>query len=86
MSRIFIRIETTSGSRTIISNEVPARDASEIAQALAGHGLEIVINDDVVSASYTDLIVRKRRIEARLARKKKPSADVIHIGKRSEQK
>lgn len=85
MSRIFIRIETTSGSRTIISNEVPTRDASEIAQALAGHGLEIVINDDVVSASYTDLIIRKRRLEARLARKKKPSADVIQI-KRSEQK
>lgn len=71
MSRLFFRIETISGPRTIISQELSARDASETANALSAAGFETVVNDDIAPVSLTALVKRNRRLAAIEARKNK---------------
>lgn len=69
MSRLFIRVETISGSRTIISHDLTPRDASEISQTLASAGFDAAVNDDVVPVSLAAIIRRKRRADASAAHK-----------------
>lgn len=64
MSRLFLRVETISGPRTIISHELSPRDAAEIANALATAGFDTVVHDDIVPVSLAALVKRRKRIAA----------------------
>lgn len=69
MSRLFLRVETVSGPRTVISHELSPRDAAEIATALATAGFDTVVHDDIAPVSLATLVKRKRRIATAEAKK-----------------
>lgn len=69
MSRLFLRVETISGPRTVISHELSPRDASEIATALATAGFDTVVHDDIAPGSLAALVKRRKRIAAAEAKK-----------------
>lgn len=79
MSRLFIRVETISGPRTIVSHELTPRDASEISQTLASAGFDTAVSDDIAPVSLDAIIRRKRRADASAARKASAPSNLIKM-------
>jgi hypothetical protein len=81
MTRLFIRINTVSGSRTIITNDVTKQDAAEISHALVQAGLSAYQHGDVAPIDLKAVLKRRARAEAKAVARSKPG-NVIMLGRK----
>jgi hypothetical protein len=82
MSRVLIRVNTSMGSRTIISQDVLPDHAWEIAHSLAGLGLQIHVTEEATPVEMQALIKRLKRKVAKVP--ERPSAIVTKLHTRKE--
>lgn len=73
MSRLFIRVQTQSGSRTIITQDLTARDAIEITYALRDAGLTAMTVTDATPVDMKAVLKRRDRVRAKPIPKPLPS-------------
>ncbi len=77
MTRVFLRVETPLGPRTIISQDLPSVEAWNVQGALEGVGLTAHITEDATPVDMQTLI--KRRRKALKVETEKPSAIVTNF-------
>lgn len=64
--RLFIRVETSRGPRTIFSQELLSEDASAIAEALSSSGHEVILNGEVVAVASVKQLLQRRKVMGNL--------------------
>ena len=79
--RLFIRLQTASGSRTIISSDLTARDASECLSALAAVGIESSVHAEATPVDMKALLKRRARADRRARAKSAAPDNLVFIRK-----
>lgn len=82
MSRLFIRVQTQSGSRTIITQDLTPRDAIEITYALRDAGLTAMTVTDATPVDMKAVLRRRSKALARSIPKPLVSTNIVPIRKK----